>query len=109
MGDDPSVDEIKDAILSVSRLLSYLGASQNGLEHIVGFCNYVLTNGPVLGNEFHRDGEGHHTVENPSAAFVQIAGDMMGRISELVQQMENDTNSEFDTPSVAVWTYTGIL
>lgn len=94
ISNNKTVDEIRDDINGVSYLRSQLGSNQNALDKLINFCEYVLINGPVIGCEFDRDTDGHHTVKNESPAFTELASDIRQRIEELTIQLNNPTYDE---------------
>lgn len=90
-------DEIDNQIEELSAVRALLGANQNLLEHIIGLCEYVLENGPMIGNKFTIDEEtGHHiVVEATGAAYLEMR-DMEKRIEQLEIKLQSPLLTDYE-------------
>lgn len=99
-GDAAAPDAVKEVIDAVSAQRSEFGTWQNGMEHVVSFCDYVLDNGPMVGNEFSKDEDGSHVLEHIEGAFKAEVASILSRQDELRVQIGNDTLTDFDRQSI---------
>lgn len=97
--DAAAPDAVKEVIHAVSAQRSEFGTWQNGMEHVVSFCDYVLDNGPMVGNKF-GEKDGHHTLDNIEGAFKAEVALILARQDELRVQIGNDTLTGFDRQSI---------